>query len=216
MSDAFELIAEVRQLGGKGASRRLRHAKRVPAILYGGGKAPLPLALDHTALLKQLENEAFYSHILNVKVGDELERAVLKALQRHPYKAQIMHLDLQRVMAEQKVHVRVPLHFVGADVAPGVKEQGGAVAHLMSDVEVSCLPADLPSFIEVDLSSVRVGEPVHLSDLKLPQGVDLVLHGADLTKPVAIISLSRGIAAEAEAGAAAGPGIAPGPVAPTE
>lgn len=214
MSDAFELIAEVRQLGGKGASRRLRHAERVPAILYGGGKAPLPIALDHAALLKQLENEAFYSHILNVKVGDELERVVLKDLQRHPYKAQIMHLDLQRVTAEQKVHVRVPLHFVGVDVAPGVKEQGGAIAHLMSDVEVSCLPADLPSFIEVDLSRVRVGEPVHLSDLKLPHGVELVLHGADLTKPVAIISLSRGIAAEGGAGAE--PGAGPAPEAPTE
>jgi len=213
MSEAFELIAEVRQLGGKGASRRLRRTARVPAILYGGGKAPLPIALDHAALLKQLENEAFYSHILNVNVGGEMERAVLKDLQRHPYKAQIMHMDLQRVTAEQKVHVHVPLHFVGTEVAPGIKEQGGALAHLMTDVEVSCLPADLPSFIEVDLSRVRVGEPVHLSDLKLPHGVELVLHGADLSKPVAIISMSRGMAVEG--GPAAGPGAGPAPETPT-
>jgi large subunit ribosomal protein L25 len=197
MSDMFELTAEVREQRGKGASRRLRRNQRVPAILYGGGKPPVPLVLDQVSLRKQLENEAFYSHILTVKVGDQVERAVLKDLQRHPYKPLVLHLDLQRVTAEQKIHVRVPLHFMGESVAPGVKEQGGMITHLMTEVDITCLPADLPEFIELDLSRLRAGETLYLEDLTLPPGVDLYAHGVERRQPVVSITLRRG-AAEAE------------------
>jgi large subunit ribosomal protein L25 len=203
MNDPFELNAELRQPAGKGASRRLRRGNRIPAILYGGGKAPTPLSLDHASLLKQLDNQAFYSHILTVKIGGAVERAVLKDLQRHPYKPAILHLDLQRITAEQKVQMRVPLHFLGVEVAPGVKEQGGTVAHLIADVEVACLPQDLPEFIDVDMSELRAGETVHLSDLKLPHGVELIVHGAERDLPVATIHLVRGAPAEGGAEEAA-------------
>jgi large subunit ribosomal protein L25 len=196
MTDAFELTAEVREQASKGVARRLRRNNRVPAILYGGGKPPLPLALDQATLKKQLENEAFYSHILTIKIGGEVERAVLKDLQRHPYKPTVLHLDLQRVTGEQAIHVRVPLHFIGENIAPGVKEQGGMVAHLMTDVDVACLPKDLPEFIDVDLSQLRAGETITLQDLTLPPGVELYVSGAE-RQPVASITLRRG-AAEAE------------------
>jgi large subunit ribosomal protein L25 len=199
MENSFELRAEIREVAGKAANRRLRRAKGVPAILYGGGKPPLPLTLDAATLHKQLENEAFYSHILTVKVGTDMEQAVLKDLQRHPYRPIILHVDLQRVTAEQKLYVHVPLHFVGETVAPGVKEQGGMVAHLMADVEVVCLPKDLPEFIDADLSQLRAGETVHLSDLKLPPGVELAAHGTEREQPVATIHLHRGTTAEGPA-----------------
>jgi large subunit ribosomal protein L25 len=193
MDNLFELSAEVRTAAGKAGARRLRRDAKVPAILYGGGKSPLPLALDEPRLMKQLGNEATYSHVLTLKLGDQTERAVLKELQRHPYKQQILHVDLQRVTATQRVQVHVPLHFVGQEVAPGVKEQGGVVTHHLVDVEVSCLPQDLPEFIEVDVSHLRAGEVVHLSDLKLPSGVALVAHGADAAAPVAAIQHARGV-----------------------
>ncbi len=194
MSSEFVLTAEPRTEQGKGASRRLRREGKVPAILYGAGKDPVPLSLNHNELLKQLENEAFYSHILTVELDGKTEQAVLKDLQRHPAKPFILHLDLMRVSAGEKIRVNVPLHFVGEDVAPGVKIGGGIVTHAVTEVEISCLPKDLPEYIEVDLSTLELGESLHLSDLKLPPGVELVqlLQGEEHDVAVAAIQATRG------------------------
>jgi large subunit ribosomal protein L25 len=210
---SFELNAEVRSGTGKGASRRLRRAGKVPAILYGGGEPPLGLELDHDPVMHSLENEAFYSHILNVNIAGRTVRAVLKDLQRHPYKPVIMHMDLQRISETEKLRMHIPLHFKGEDKAPGVKQAGGVVSHLVTEVEVSCLPRHLPEFIEVDVSDLGLNETLHLSNLPLPEGVELVelLHGKDL--PVVSIHIPRVIqeaevaptAAAAEAAAAAEP-----------
>ncbi len=194
MSSEFVLTAEPRTEQGKGASRRLRREGKVPAILYGAGKDPVPLSVNHNELLKQLENEAFYSHILTVELDGKTEQAVLKDLQRHPAKPFILHLDLMRVSAGEKIRVNVPLHFVGEDVAPGVKIGGGIVTHAVTEVEISCLPKDLPEYIEVDLSALELGESLHLSDLKLPPGVELVqlLQGEEHDVAVAAIQATRG------------------------
>jgi large subunit ribosomal protein L25 len=191
MAVSFELNAEVRNDAGKGASRRLRRAGKVPAILYGGGQPPQMLALDHNPVMHSLENEAFYSHILNVNIGGTAIRAVLKDLQRHPYKPIIAHLDLQRVSETEKLRMHVPLHFTGEDKAPGVKQAGGVISHLVTEVEVSCLPRHLPEYIEVDVSSLELNATVHLSNLPLPEGVELValLHGNDLS--VASVHIPR-------------------------
>lgn len=196
MAIDFELVAEPRNDQGKGASRRLRHTGKVPAVIYGGGKDAQSLTLDHNALLRHLEHEAFYSHILTVKIGTEEAKAVLRDLHRHPSKPRILHLDLQRVSPMEKIRMRVPLHFTNADIAPGVKQGGGIVSHLMSDIEIVCLGKDLPEFIGVDLAEVKLNETVHLSDLKLPQGVALA-HGAERARPVVNIHMPR-VAVEPE------------------
>lgn len=204
MALTFEIPAESRSDQGKGASRRLRRlADKVPGIVYGGGKEPKQIMVNHNYLLKALEHEAFYSHILTVTIDGKTEKAVLKDLQRHPFKPRILHFDLLRVNPKDPITMRVPLHFVGDSVAPGVKVGGGQVAHLINDVEIRCLPGDLPEFIEVDMSKVELDQTVHLSDLKLPKGVELLalLHNDDL--PVASIHLPRGASAEEETGAVA-------------
>ena len=180
MQETFELKAESRSDAGKGASRRLRHAGKVPAIVYGGGKDPLMIALDHNDLLKHLEHGAFYSHGLAVDVDGARESCVLKDVQRHPARPIIMHLDLQRVRADEKIRMHVPLHFENESVAPGVK-QGGAVSHHLTEVDVNCLPKDLPEYIAVDMSAMGMNDSLHLSQLKLPAGVELVAlgHGDD-------------------------------------
>ena len=165
MAISFELQATVRNDAGKGASRRLRREGKVPAILYGAGDAPLMLSLEHNPVMHSLENEAFYSHILNVNFGGKTVRAVLKDLQRHPYKPVIMHLDLQRVSEREKLRMNIPLHFLGEENAPSVKQLGGVVSHLVSEVEISCLPKDLPEYIEVDVSTLGLNETLHLSNL---------------------------------------------------
>ncbi len=197
MSSEFVLSAEPRSEQGKGASRRLRRAGKVPAILYGAGKEPVPLSINHNELLKQLENEAFYSHILTIELGGKKEQAVLKDLQRHPAKPFILHLDLMRVSAGEKIRVNVPLHFIGEEVAPGVKIGGGIVTHAVTEVEITCLPKDLPEYIEVDLSGLELGQSLHLSDLKLPPGVELVqlMQGEEHDVAVAAIQATRGSAA---------------------
>jgi large subunit ribosomal protein L25 len=187
----FELNAEVRDVKGKGASRRLRRDGKVPAVMYGAGKDAMPLTLDHNSLYHQVKNEAFYSSILNVNIaGQGQEQAVLRDIQMHPYKPRIAHLDLQRVSATEKLHMRVPLHFINQDIAPGVKQGGGVVSHLMTEVDITCLPKDLPEFLTVDMANIELNQSVHLSDLKLPDGVtitSLAHGGADLA--VANISL---------------------------
>ena len=173
MAISFELNAEPRTDTGKGASRRLRHAGKIPAIMYGGNKDPESLTLDHNELIRNLEHEAFYSHILTIKVGGSETRAVLRDLQRHPSKPFVQHMDLQRVSESEKLRMHVPLHFSGEDIAPGVKA-GGMVSHEIIEVEVECLPKDLPEYIEVDISGMDVGDSLHLSDLAIPGGVDLL------------------------------------------
>jgi large subunit ribosomal protein L25 len=193
----FEINAKVRTDTGKGASRRMRHAGIIPAIIYGAGKDPVSLSLSHNEINKNLSNESFYSHILTVNIDGKSEKAVLKDLQRHPYKPSILHLDLQRVSDTEKLSLRVPLHFINEDNCVGVKQDGGKISHQMTEVEISCLPKDLPEFIEVDLANVKAGEIVHLSSLTLPENVELVslAHG-DL--PVASVNLPRGTQEEEE------------------
>lgn len=188
----FALNAEVRSDLGKGASRRLRRNENlVPAVIYGGEKAAQSISLLAKDLAKLLENEAAFSHVLALNVAGATENVVIKALQRHPAKGYVMHADFVRVVAGQKLSAHVPLHFINEATSVGVKQQGGEVSHTVTEVEVSCLPKDLPEFIEVDLVKVEVGQIVHLSDLKLPKGVELVAlaHGNDLA--VANIHASR-------------------------
>src|SRR6202171_1495460 len=174
MKTSFELVAEFRETQGKGASRRLRHEGKVPAILYGGHADARTLTLNHQKLLIMLDNERFYSTILNLKVGDQSKAAILKDVQRHPFKNAIVHVDFQRVEENEKIRISIPLHFSGAAVSPGVKSQGGLVSHMRTEVEVSCLPKDLPEFIEVDISGLSLNESIQLSQLKISEGVTLV------------------------------------------
>ena len=174
MKDDFDLIAELREDQGKGASRRLRHEGKVPAIIYGAGRPPRSLMFDQNKVLHKLDNESFYSSVLNIKVGDKSQAAILKDLQRHPAKHMIMHMDFQRVVDNVAIKMNIPLHFMGEDVAPGVKDGGGSVSHLMNDVEVSCLPKHLPEYIEVDVSELELDAMLHLSDIKLPEGVEIL------------------------------------------
>jgi large subunit ribosomal protein L25 len=173
MSD-FELNAELRSDMGKGASRRLRrNADMVPAILYGAGRDPQPLSIAHKDLHKALENEAFFSHIITIKADGKKQEAILKDLQRHPAKDRIMHADFLRIQMDQEITVEVPLHFMNEDSCVGVKQGGGNISHNMSVLEVTCLPGDLPEFIEVDIAELDVGESIHMSELRLPQGLTI-------------------------------------------
>ena len=189
----FDLTAEPREDVGKGASRRLRRTGRVPAVVYGGDKDPTAVSLDHNDLLKHLEHQAFYSHILNLKVGRKKEKVVLKDVQRHPFKAQLLHMDLQRVDAKHKLTMRVPLKFINEDQSPG-KRAGCLISHHMIEVEVKCLAKDLPEFIEVDLSELEAGHAVHVSELTLPKGVAVITHG-EQDQPV-VSALKGGRAVE--------------------
>ena len=207
MKTSFELVAEFRETQGKGASRRLRHEGKVPAILYGGHSEARALTLSHQKLLIMLDNERFYSTILSLKVGDQTQAAILKDVQRHPFKNAIVHIDFQRVEDNQKIRISIPLHFIGAAVSPGVKSQGGLVAHMRNEVEVSCLPKDLPEFIEVDLSGLSLNESIHLSQLKIPDGVELL----SLAKEdAAVVAIHSPRAEEPEPTAAAGAAPAEG------
>jgi large subunit ribosomal protein L25 len=173
MSKTYSLKATKRADQGKGASRRLRHAGSVPAIVYGAGAEPVSITLSHNELIRNLQEEAFYSQLITLDVDGSTEVVVLRDLQRHPAKNLVMHADLQRIQADQAIRVSVPLHFTNVEIAPGVKIQGGAINQLMTNVEVSCLPKDIPSYIEVDMQAVEKGQILHLSDLKLPEGVSL-------------------------------------------
>jgi len=198
----FVLNAQERSDLGKGASRRLRrNAGLIPAVVYGGEKAPQSLTLELREVTKLLENEAAFSHVIALNIGSAKETVMIKALQRHPSKGFVMHADFQRVVAGQKLTAHVPLHFINEATAVGVKVGGGEISHVIAEVEVSCLPKDLPEFIEVDLAKVELGQIVHLSDLKLPKGVELVqlAHGNDLA--VANIHASRVVKEEGEGAA---------------
>lgn len=196
MTENFELNATIRSDVGKGASRRLRRDDKVPAIIYGAHAAPQNISLEHHKINKALENEAFYTKILTLNVDGKPEKVVLKSLQRHPYKPKIAHIDFQRISATEKIVMRIPFHFVGADVAPGVKQSGGIVSHLMSQVEVRCLPADLPEFIKVDLSKLELNQAIHLSNLVLPKNVEIIALTHKEDKPVATIYIPAAIEEE--------------------
>ncbi|MDH3577722.1 MAG: 50S ribosomal protein L25/general stress protein Ctc [Gammaproteobacteria bacterium] len=200
MSDDFDLVAEIREDQGKGASRRLRHQGKVPAIIYGGGRAPRSLSFDHNKVLKQLENESFYSSVLNIKVGNKSQAAILKDMQRHPAKPRIMHMDFQRVVEDEEIKMNVPLHFIGEEVAPGVKTGGGKVAHLMTDVEIVCLPRYLPEYIDVDVSALELDEMLTLSDIKLPEGVEMpaLAQGPEADRAVVSIHVIKEVVIEEE------------------
>jgi large subunit ribosomal protein L25 len=219
MKTSFELDAEFRETQGKGASRRLRHDGKVPAILYGGHLGARALSLSHQKLILMLENERFYSTILNLRVGAETQAAILKDVQRHPYKNAIVHVDFQRVEENEKIRISIPLHFKGAAVSPGVKSQGGIVSHMRNDVVVLCLPKDLPEFIEVDISGLSLNESIHLSQLKIPEGVTLVeiakedaavvaIHSPRAEEPEPTAAAAAAAGATAEGAAAAAPAAA--------
>src|ERR1700737_1836123 len=204
MKTSFELVAEFRETQGKGASRRLRHEGKVPAILYGGHSEAKALTLSHQKLLIMLDNERFYSTILSLKVGDQTHEAILKDVQRHPFKKCIVHVDFQRVEENEKIRISIPLHFTGAAVSPGVKSQGGLVSHMRTETEVTCLPKDLPEFIEVDISGLSLNESIHLSQLKIPDGVTLVELAKD---DAAVVAIHSPRAEEPEPTAAAAAGV---------
>ena len=198
MSDVFQFDAVARVGAGTSASKAVRREGGIPAIIYGAGKEPQQLTLSHNEVLKHLEHEAVYSHILEVVVDGKKEKAVLKGLQRHPSKPRVLHMDFQRVSAKEKLRIHVPLHFVNAEDAVGVKK-GAVVTHSQVDVEVTCLPKNLPEFIEIDLLALDVGESIHLSEIRLPKGVEIVAlaqQGDDHDLPVVSVAAVRGGADE--------------------
>ena len=197
MSGMFEFNAEVRDLAGTGSSRAVRRQGGVPAVIYGGDSEPVMLKLVHNEVVHHLEREAVYSHILDINVDGKIEKAVLKAVQRHPAKPVILHMDFLRIDENHKIKVNVPLHFIGADIAVGVKK-GGVVTHNFTEVEVSCLAANLPEFLEIDLTDLDLSESAHLSDIQLPEGVAIVelAHGELHDQAVAGIVAVRGGASD--------------------
>ncbi len=178
---SFEIQAEARQGRGRSDGRKLRRLGRVPAIVYGGGQDPSAISLDHNSLIHQMEREAFYTSILSIKLGAESQSVVVKDVQRHPARTQIMHLDFQRVVEDEEITLHVPIHFIGEAAAKGVKEQGGVIEHILTDVEISCLPRHLPEYLELDVSNLELNHIYHLSDIKLPEGVTSIAleHGQD-------------------------------------
>jgi large subunit ribosomal protein L25 len=198
MSDDFDLIADIREDQGKGASRRLRHQGKVPAIIYGGGRPPRALVFDHNRVIQQLENEKFYSTVLNIKVGEKSQAAILKDIQRHPSKSLVMHMDFQRIVEDQEIKMLVPIHFLGEDVAPGVKRGGGKPQHMMTEVEIVCLPRNLPEYLELDVSELELDEMLKLSDISLPEGVSIpaLAQGEEADRAVVSIHIIKEVVIE--------------------
>ncbi|MBJ7474063.1 MAG: 50S ribosomal protein L25/general stress protein Ctc [Betaproteobacteria bacterium] len=191
----MKVVAFERSVQGTGASRRLRNSGKTPGIIYGGTELPQAVELDHNALFHALKKEAFHASILEIEVGGNVQQALLRDYQMHPFKPLVLHVDFQRVDAKQKIHVRVPLHFKGDEISPAVKLGGGVVNHVFNDLEISCLPADLPEFIEVDLSKIEVGHSIHAKDLVLPKGVVLSLH-VEQDNPVVAVARVPSVSAE--------------------
>jgi len=184
----FEFTAFPRGVEGRSASRRLRRSGRAPGIVYGGPAEPQAIELDHNALIHALGNEAFHASILTMKLGDATQQVLLRAVQMHPFRKEILHVDFQRVEANRRIHMKVPLHFANAENAPAVKLSGAIISHVMTELDVSCLPKDLPEFIAVDLSELALNQSIHVSDLKLPSGVTAVAHaGLDPVVATAVI-----------------------------
>jgi len=192
MSTNHTIIAELRDVQGTGASRRLRHAGKIPAILYGSGKDTAMLTLSHNSLIHNLEDESFHSSILTVEVAGKKEKAILRDVQMHAFRQIIMHIDLQRVSATDKIHMNVPLHFSGGEEAPGVKVDGGIISHLITELDISCLPDDLPEFIAIDVSALHMGESIHISQINLPDGVESTALSHDDDLAVVTVVAVRG------------------------
>src|SRR5258708_17526315 len=214
----MKVVATIREAQGTGASRRLRHQGKVPGILYGGRSEAVNIELDHNPLFHSLKREKFHASVLEMELEGRSERVLLRDFQMHPYRPLVLHIDFQRVAEDQKIHVRVPLHFVGAENSPAVKASGAIIGHVLSDLDISCLPRDLPEFIEVDLSHLTAQDTVHVRDLKLPAGGSAALRGkenpggARVTLPS--VQAEEEGAAVAERRPAAPRGGAPPPAAP--
>ncbi|HEY1180892.1 MAG TPA: 50S ribosomal protein L25/general stress protein Ctc [Rhodocyclaceae bacterium] len=206
---SIEFNATKRTVQGTGASRRLRNAGRFPGIVYGADKAPLAVEFDHNELYHLLRQEAFHSSVLTMNLEGAKETVILRDVQRHPFRQLVLHIDLQRVDATHKIHTKIPFHFVNADIAPGVKLHGGIISHVMNELDVKCLPGNLPEFIEVDLKDLDVGASIHVSQLKLPNGVEANLHKGE-DPVVAALAIPRGAKAD-EAAAAEAAAAAPAP-----
>jgi large subunit ribosomal protein L25 len=221
MRISFTFGADVRVAQGKGASRRLRHTGKVPAILYGAHQDAQPLILDQQNLLTMIADERFYSSIVRLKIGDSTQEAVIKDVQMHPAKNLVVHIDLQRVVENERIRIRLPIHFKGESVSPGVKSQGGVVSHMRADVEISCLPKDLPEFLELDLAQMNLNETKFLADIPLPNGVTIPeltqrnapvvsIHAPRAEEPEPVAAEAAAVPAEGAVPAAAGaPGAAP-------
>ena len=207
----MKVVAFERSVQGTGASRRLRNSGKTPGIVYGSKDPALVIELDHNALFHALRKEAFHSSILDLEVGGKTQQVLLRDYQMHPFKPLVLHIDFQRVSATEKVHMSIPLHFTNAETSTAVKLQGAVISHILNDLEVSCLPADLPEFIEVDLSKIEVGHSIHAKDVTLPKGVALVLHVSHENPVIANARIPTVKAAETEetaAPAAAAPAAA--------
>jgi large subunit ribosomal protein L25 len=206
---SIEFTAFPRNTEGRGASRRMRRAGKAPGIVYGGTAAPTPIELDHNALFHALRNETFHSSILMMKLDGSSSKVLLRDVQMHPFRNEILHVDFQRVDENKPIHMKVPLHFVNAEVSPAVKLHSAIISHVIAEVDIACLPKDLPEFIEVDLSELDVGHSIHVSSLKLPPGVTVVTRGkrdpvvATAVVPRAQVETDEENAAAAEAAAAA-------------
>jgi large subunit ribosomal protein L25 len=198
----FEISAAKREAQGTGASRRLRRMGRVPGIVYGGAEGPVNIELDHKDLFQNLRNEKFHASILTLDVGGAKQQVLLRAVNMHPFKLLVQHVDFQRVSKDKKIHMAVPLHFVNAEKSPGVKEQGGIASHVLNELEITCFPDDLPEFIEVDLGNLAVGHSIHVKDLALPKGVEAVLHRNE-NPVVATVTIPQLVTEEEEAAQAA-------------
>ncbi|CAM3662259.1 50S ribosomal protein L25/general stress protein Ctc [Polynucleobacter arcticus] len=201
----MKVVAFERSVQGTGASRRLRNSGKTPGIIYGGKDAVTVIELDHNALFHALRKEAFHSSILDLEIGGKAQKVLLRDYQMHPFKPLVLHIDFQRVSATEKVHMRVPLHFINAETSAAVKLQGAVVSHISTELEVSCLPADLPEFIEVDLGKIEVGHGIHAKDLTLPKGVSLVLHIEQENPVLANARIPAVKSADTEAAPAAAP-----------
>jgi large subunit ribosomal protein L25 len=194
----MKVIAFTRKEQGTGASRRLRNAGQTPGIIYGGTEAPVSISLDHNALYHALKKEVFHSSILDLDVDGKVEKVLLRDFQTHAYKQLVLHVDFQRVDVTKKIHVKVPLHFINADVSPAVKLSAAVISHVAVELDISCLPADLPEFISVDLSKLEAGQSIHVSALTLPAGVTAVVHHGDDATVAIAIKPAGATAAEAE------------------
>jgi large subunit ribosomal protein L25 len=210
----FEISATQREAQGTGASRRLRRMGKVPGILYGGAGEAVKIELDHKDLFLRLRNEKFHASILTLNLNGAAEQVLLRAVNMHPYKMQVQHVDFQRVSKDKKIHMKVPLHFVNAERSPGVKEQGGIASHVLTELDITCFPDDLPEFIEVDLSNLTVGHSMHVRELTLPKGVELSLHRSE--NPVVATVVIPSLITEEEEAAAAAAAVAPSEVPTTE
>ena len=204
----MKVVATTRKEQGSSASRRLRRSNQVPGIIYGGSNEPTPIAIEHNPLYHALRVEGFHSSILDMELDGKAEQVLLRDVQWHPYRQQVMHIDFQRVAADRPIHMRVPLHFRNQESSPAVKTAGGIVGHVLTEIDITCLPKDLPSFIDVDLGNLESGKPLHVRDIQFPAGVSPVLRAKE--NPVVATVTIPGAAEEAPAATAAAPAAAKG------